>query len=141
MHTLKGISGSVGAGELQAYAAQVERQLREAATIDELQLSPQTLIELIERSHEELRSFCDGLCANAPPAGAPVNADAAGATRILDELETLMKQRNMRAIQVFSGLKNRVPPSPVLQKAEAALNRLDFELALRHLSALRAALP
>jgi hypothetical protein len=61
---------------------------------------------------------------------------------VLDELELLMRDRNMRALNIFEDLRVTLGPSfdKKLMPLEQAMNDLDFPLSLERSRTLRESL-
>ncbi|MGQ5521718.1 PAS domain S-box protein [Chitinimonas sp. PSY-7] len=141
LHTLKGLAGTVGARGLAGFIAQAEQQLRQprdaAANADMII----TLAKLIEQNSRALTQIADKLAAEIPshPVVADKALDKPAFEASLTELESLLKDGNMRATDVFSELQQTFGPilTEHLQPLDEAMYRLDFKLALEKCRNLR----
>jgi CheY-like chemotaxis protein len=143
LHTLQGTAATVGARALADYARRIERQLRVTGSTRSLPFSAEEFETCIRQSCQALQAYADALAAQAPAAG---NADAVldkpAITRLLDQLDTLMRNRNMRALAMFDELRVAYGPGSAerLGALERSMNDLDFPSSLECTRTLREAL-
>jgi signal transduction histidine kinase/DNA-binding response OmpR family regulator/CHASE3 domain sensor protein len=149
LHTLQGTAGTVGARALADYARRIERQLRVTGSTISLPFSAQEFETCIRQSCQALQAYADGLTATAtatataPVAGNPGAAlDKTAIARLLDQLDTLMRNRNMRALAMFDELRLAYGPASAdrLVALERSMNDLDFPSSLECTRTLREAL-
>ncbi len=137
LHTLKGVSGTLGVTRLSREAAALEDDLRGsrlgdtlAARFDALAL---TLTEAAARLEQETRRF-DGVAATV----VDTPATASNIAIPLAELFALLEQNNMKAISVHAGLgrtPHQVDPE-LAEELDLAIDRLDFVSARQACSSL-----
>ncbi|MCU0969486.1 MAG: response regulator, partial [Rubrivivax sp.] len=136
-HTLKGLAGTLGAGALSADAARHERALK--AADGPWPEGREVLAEL-----ERVAAALDALAARLQPAAAdtPAGIDRAQLAALLDELGALLRDSDMRALDVHAALVERFGAAlgERLQPLDASIGMLDFAAALPHVDALQAAL-
>ena len=129
MHTLKGLAATLGALALKELAAAAEARFREPANEeDEARLSD-VVVGLATASAVLL-----GVADTLDPPSVLLESDPADPERILeylDELDALLAERNMRALDVFASLKHEAGSTfaDSLQALDAALYHLDFAVA------------
>jgi signal transduction histidine kinase/CheY-like chemotaxis protein/CHASE3 domain sensor protein len=147
LHTLQGTAGTVGARALADYARRIERQLRVSGSTRSLPFSAEEFETCIRQSCQALQAYADGLTATAsaaaPVAGNPGAAlDKPAITRLLDQLDALMRNRNMRALAMFDELRAAYGPASAdrLVALERSMNDLDFPSSLACTRTLREAL-
>jgi two-component system sensor histidine kinase/response regulator len=126
-HTIKGLSGSIGATELQAMAAEIEKLIREKATRDEIddklatfEIAQNTMIAALQAVMPMDESHLDR-----------VNIDNAG--EVLGELKQLLEADDSKATNLFKAnfnLLQLVFSADVFAKLERAIMQFDFEKAL-----------
>ncbi|WP_158228968.1 PAS domain S-box protein [Chitinimonas sp. BJB300] len=141
LHTLKGLAGTVGAKGLAIYIAQAEQQLRhprDAAANAEMIA---TLTDMIENNSRVLTQIAEELAPQLPlpPSAANQDLDKAAFEASLSELESFLKDGNMRATDIFCELQQAFGPilTEHLQPLDEAMYRLDFKLALEKCCNLR----
>jgi two-component system, sensor histidine kinase and response regulator len=96
-HTLKGVSGSIGARQLQREAGDVEAALRRGATLTELE----GLLEPAERSLEALVAALLAALPREAEVTPTATADADALHAAVQRLEELLSQDAVEAIDVF----------------------------------------
>jgi len=137
LHTLKGVSGTLGAMDLSRAAAALEDDLRGGrlgdiltARFDAMAL---TLTEAAARLEEEARRF-DGVVATVTEATATTSNIAIKLAELLD----LLEQSNMKATSVHAGMGralHQVDPKSA-EALDRAIERLDFVSARQTCSRL-----
>ena len=143
LHTLQGTAGSVGARQLADYALRMEQQCRMAGSTRSLAFSADEFEALIRQSSTALRTYADGLPAQTTaPGKAPAALNKPGIAKLLDELDALMRDRNMRAFSTFDALRAAYGSALAEQLAalEHTMNELDFPSSLECTRTLREAL-
>jgi CheY-like chemotaxis protein len=144
LHTLQGTAGSVGAKQLAIYALRVEQQLRLSDSTSSLALS-------VDEFDAFLRDSCNALGAYAETLKGETEArlralaeepDEPVIAAMLDELDALMRAKNMRAVNIFEDLKSTfgLALGDKLLDLEHAMNDLDFPLSLERTRSLRESL-
>ncbi|WP_201091573.1 PAS domain S-box protein [Thiocystis minor] len=137
-HTLKGVSGTLGATGVQALAAALETALRDGGT----SADPEPTIMSLET---ELAALLEGirrhLAPPAPPAESSPDRDRVRA--VLSDLRDLCAENNTRAAQVAHAhadlLQHAFGPAAV--DLERRIDDFDYETALQTLDALLTASP
>ncbi len=137
-HTLKGVSGTLGATGVQALAAALETALRDGAPSADLEPSIAALETALTVLVDGIRRHLARL---APPAESAPDGDRLRA--VLSELRELCAENNTRATQVARAhadlLHHRLGPAAA--ELERRIDDFDFETALQTLDALLAARP
>jgi two-component system sensor histidine kinase/response regulator len=101
-HTLKGVAGTIGAGQLQREAGEVEAALRHGATAEEV--GP--LLDRAERTLGHLTTALLGaLPAESQVAPAPSSVDSAALAAAVAALEELLSSDAAEAIDAFEAAK------------------------------------
>jgi CheY-like chemotaxis protein len=144
LHTLQGTAGTVGARRLGEYALQLEQQLRFAENARSLAFSVNEFDAFVRQSCNALRAYADVLGANTQTRMAALAAtpDNSAITRLLDELDVLMRGKNMRAVNIFEDLRAKFGSilGERLVTLEQAMNGLNFPLSLERSKILRESL-
>jgi two-component system sensor histidine kinase/response regulator len=131
LHTLKGLSATVGASDLAGVAKQIEGVLKTAdagLTHDALRGS---LRDAVRRA-EQIMGDIAGRYAKAPQTPAPGRVAVAPALTALgpqlSELRELLSHSDMRALEVYAGLRDALGQSApsALQALDSALAAFDF---------------
>ncbi len=137
MHTLKGLAATLGANVLAQQAAKAEAAFKAGADHDD----EQRIVELGERldaAAAVLRAAADAL---DPPQATTedVPLDHNRVLERLDELDALLAEHNMRALEVFTTLKREAGGifSENLAELDAALLKLDLAAAREELTRLK----
>ncbi len=145
LHTLKGLSATLGAMALANQFKVIERQVHEDASDNAAMdqqwgvaraLGKEAVTELLALA-STLEETVAGATDKAMPSPAPDHL-----TDLIAELEELIEQSNMRALEVFSQLRSLAAekhPRPVAALG-AALESLDFPAAAQPLRELKMAL-
>jgi HPt (histidine-containing phosphotransfer) domain-containing protein len=152
MHTFKGLAATLGIRPLASLAADAERALGSAgvptqheALVEQLRILVASTLRDIghvaEAMHQELEM------ANSLPGAfnngeAPEPADVPGLQRSLDELTSLLRGADMRALEVFEKLKltHAASIQEALRPLDEAMTDLDFDRALAQCQALKTGL-
>lgn len=130
-HTLKGVSGNIGAQTLRSVFSDLETALKEKQS---------ALEPLLAACQQELQQVVRAIAAleTVPEASAaPTSVDMAALTPRLAELRRLLKDSDMDASEVVSALLVHVKGTALakpLQAIETALEQYDFKRALELLS-------
>ena len=127
LHTLKGLSATVGASDLAGVAKQIEGVLKTddaSLTHDALRGS---LRDAVQRAEQTMGDIAERY-AKAPQTPAPGRAAAApdptALRSQLSELRELLNHSDMRALEVYAGLRDALG-----QSAPSSLKALDSALA------------
>jgi two-component system, sensor histidine kinase and response regulator len=100
-HTLKGVAGTVGAGQLQREAGEVEAALRRGATAEEVV----PLLDPAERTLDHLTTALLGALPAESPAAPPSSVDSAALAAAVAALEELLSSDAAEAIDAFETAK------------------------------------
>jgi two-component system, sensor histidine kinase and response regulator len=141
-HTIKGVSGSIGAGDLHREAANLDSAFREGRQ--------DRYAELLSRLEGALRIVMQGLNVTALPDGAERSAvqigdpmDVEAVMAALDELQTLLEEMDPEAEDKVAGLKAQLSGG-LLQRLVNELSKqvseFEFENACETLAELKNAL-
>jgi HPt (histidine-containing phosphotransfer) domain-containing protein len=144
LHTLQGTAGSVGAKQLATYAQRLEQKMRLADGTRSLTLSASEFDSILQESCDALQAYADTLKGETETRLRALSAaaDATAIGGILDELDALMRDKNMRAVNLFENLKTTfgLALGDKLIDLEHAMNDLDFPLSLQRTRTLRESL-
>jgi CheY-like chemotaxis protein len=144
LHTLQGTAGSVGAKQLATYALQLQQQLRRSDSIASLALSAEEFAAFLRESCDALQKYADSLKGETQRRLQALSlvADAQAISGMLDELDELMRAKNMRAVNIFEDLRSTfgLALGAKLLDLEQAMNDLDFPLSLQRTQTLRESL-
>jgi len=127
LHTLKGLAGTLGAMALVSRAAAVEAAFKSAdSDEDDARLS--ALAEAFHATVDRLLAAADAI---APATPADGSADPERILELLGELDDLLAQQNMRALDMFAALKREAGTrlASSLQPLDEALLKFDFVAA------------
>jgi two-component system sensor histidine kinase/response regulator len=94
-HTLKGVAGTIGAGELQARAAALEQALRSGASEVEL------LLKSVEEELVRLTAALKRALRPEAPAASAAECDWNEALPVLERLEALLGSDDAQALDVY----------------------------------------
>jgi len=148
MHTFRGMAGTLGIRPLAHLAAEVER----AIGGDEAPAQQEALVEqfrtLVATTLRDIAHVAEALQQALPMAAAPSAAADAGLAepadmpslrRSLDELTSLLRGADMRALEVFEQLQqtHAAHVRDTLQPLDEAMATLDFDRALAQCQALK----
>jgi PAS domain S-box-containing protein len=140
LHTMLGTAGTVGVTPLADHIRRIQQQLRAAGSAGAMELCSEEFDNLIRQSCHALLAFAEALRPNAPAEPkVPDELDDSQVLRLLDSLDGLMRQKNMRATHVFEELRAAYGPAlgDRLLDLERALNDLDFPTSLQRSKTLR----
>jgi two-component system sensor histidine kinase/response regulator len=143
LHTLRGTAATVGALSLVNYAAILEKQFLSAGTAASVAFSADEFDAAIRHSCNELRIFSEKLNSDSTTAIMRLTVlDKPRLARLLDELDELMRDKNMRATNVFDQVRFTcgIALGDKLAGLEQAMNDLDFPLSLEKTRSLRESL-
>ena len=121
-HTLKGLSGSVGAAEIQQLAQELE-QLVESAQLDKLQSLLPSLDEKMKVLFEEIHSK---LIVRKQSIN---KVESAPLEPLINELEELIKKKSPQAKKLLPELEQAGLNDPAFQKLKRALTTFNFKEA------------
>jgi CheY-like chemotaxis protein len=140
LHTLRGTAGTVGARSLVSYAAALEKQFLLSDSTASVMFSADEFDAVIRQSCNELRIFSETLITSTTTAIRRLTVlDKPRLARLLDELDELMRGKNMRATNVFDQLRLTcgIALGDKLADLEQAMNDLNFPLSLEKTRCLR----
>ena len=142
LHGLKGMSGNLGAADLNQAFEKMEQAL---STSQEKRYD--LLLAHVEQTIQQSLATIDAfLQADAPPSADPlpwVDADQDQLAETLRLLASLLDQKRLDAIDVFKkleGLLAHLPPHPEFSRLAEAMRRLDFPSAHKSLTVLAASM-
>jgi CheY-like chemotaxis protein/HPt (histidine-containing phosphotransfer) domain-containing protein len=143
LHTLQGTAGTVGAMSLVDYAARLEKRFFMSGNTASVEFSADEFDAVIRHSCNELRIYSEKLDSDSTTNIRRLTVlDKPRLTGLLDELDELMRGRNMRATHVFDQLRFAcgVALGDKLADLEQAMNDLDFTSSLEKTRSLRESL-
>jgi two-component system, sensor histidine kinase and response regulator len=138
-HTLKGVSGNIGAGEVQARAAEVEAFIgenKEGKPTAELQGLSSTLEETIERI---IQAIADSGKNGTGPTQR--NGTALSLETMVEKLTGYAKESDSEAVDYLESIRDDLVslcPQGVFEKLETSIRAYDFSTALDVLGILSA---
>lgn len=127
IHTLKGLSATLGATRLSKTAAEMEVKVKSGTSREQ----EDAQLALVEQQLAEAIEFLTEVATTFDPPVPVTTVDPSRARALLIELEQLLAQRNMRALHVFSELKKAVGDKFNIEFAalNEAITKLDFDVA------------
>jgi HPt (histidine-containing phosphotransfer) domain-containing protein len=140
LHTLQGTAGTVGARRLADYALQIKQQLHATDAANSSQFSVDEFDAFIRQSCNALLAYAETLkTSSSTTVERRARLDKPAVGKVLDELESLMRGKNMRAVDIFEQLRLTLGPAfgQRLMPLEQAMSNLDFPLSLQHARTLR----
>jgi HPt (histidine-containing phosphotransfer) domain-containing protein len=143
LHTLQGTAGTVGASQLADYALRIQQQLRASGSARAMPFSADEFEALIRHSCSALQAYADALMVQPPSPMKPHTVlNKSAITAILDDLDVLMRARNMRALSAFDELRVAYGPALAdrLLALEQTISDLNFPASLECTRTLREAL-
>jgi PAS domain S-box-containing protein len=143
LHTLQGTAGTVGARRLADYALQMKQRLHTTNGAESAPFSVDEFDAFIRQSCNALLAYADALKSSSTTTMERRSGlDKPAIGKVFDELELLMRDKNMRAVNMFEQLRLTLGPAfgQKLMPLEQAMNNLDFPLSLQHARTLRAML-
>ncbi len=132
-HTLKSVSGNIGAGEVQKYAGALERACKEGA-------APERIDTLLAEVLTALGPVIDGLGAIEAEAADTAAVPAADPGPLLQRLRELLEDDDTDASDILEEVAAALPHEPFgphLRSMEKAIGKWDFEAALEALDRLQ----
>jgi HPt (histidine-containing phosphotransfer) domain-containing protein len=134
-HTLKGVAGNIGAGEVEAAAKHVETAIKHG-------VDTEAPIAELERTLVELVGSLTFLMADVPSAtrAASPGGQAPNLLPALDRLQVLLEESDSEAGDLVEEIEAQVTDTEFAQPMRAIGERIDdfeFEEALERLNALR----
>jgi two-component system sensor histidine kinase/response regulator len=138
-HTIKGLAGSLGAGELQAAAAEMERACKSGAGKDDCQTKLVTMQAALQKALEAIDGY---LKPAAQPSAAPRAVNKAALAGQLAGLMALFEDNDGKAVSLFASLLpdiQAVAPD-MAAPLRQAVDNFDFGEALALTAALTARL-
>ena len=142
LHTVKGVSGNIGASGVQAAAAQLERALADEVLPSRLDDFLRPLAEAFEAAARQIESHLSDAPEPAEPAQRQEVDTAALAPR-LSRLAGLLAEDDGEAVDCLASLRDSLAAALApddLEKLESAVGAFDFERALARLRELAAGL-
>jgi PAS domain S-box-containing protein len=130
-HTLRGVSGNIGASEVQDAAAELECSLGKEGTTGSADERLDRLSQVLSSTVERIRSALEGLPAKrkaAPQKTAIVPASA----KIMERLMRYVEDSDCEAIRYLQSIRDQVAArlkQDDFERLETALNAHDFEAA------------
>jgi two-component system sensor histidine kinase/response regulator len=143
LHTLRGTAGTVGASGLVEYVAGLEKAIRLGGSTASIAFSADEFDAVIRHNCNELRIFSEKLNSDSTTAIKRMTVlDKPRLATLLDELDQLMREKNMRATNVFDELRFTcgIALGDKLADLEQAMNDLNFPLSLQKTQILRESL-
>jgi CheY-like chemotaxis protein len=140
LHTMVGTAGTVGAKPLADHLLRIQQQLRFAGSAGAMALCSDEFDSLTRQSCEALLAYAEAPMPDAPAqTKAPDELDEPQVLKLLDSLDGLMREKNMRATNVFEELRTTHGPAlgDRLLDLERAMNDLDFPTSLQRSKSLR----
>jgi len=148
LHTVKGTAGAVGAESLSILAAEFESRLKQPNVSLAADSSLGDIVAMLDQSTIDLTAILDRLRAEngdeiPSPVASPSTMPSVAIDTILDQLEPLLGDANMRAMAAFAQLQRDFGTmlGDHLSPLATAINRLDFATALECCRALRGMRP
>lgn len=141
-HSLKGVSGNIGAMALHLAARDVELTLKDPHQPG-LSGKLETMISALHQVIQTLAPLANTPTVSpATPTSRPI--DAAALRPMIARLRALLQEDDMEAVECVEALKQQTSGTKIadeLQKIDTALGRYDFEQALAHLEQLISQMP
>ncbi|MBF0157245.1 MAG: response regulator [Magnetococcales bacterium] len=140
-HTVKGIAGNLGAGELQAVAAELELALRQGIEEDRLETLFDRLTATLERLCDQISRALEG---SAPGGGGQAVAFSPAARQGLEEILPLLEADDTRAVQLLEehgAAWATLGDGQATKRLSQAISEYEFEEAATVCRAMLATLP
>ncbi|MGA2546548.1 MAG: response regulator [Rectinemataceae bacterium] len=137
-HTLKGLSGNIGAVEAQAAAGELERSIHDGETEGRTAEMLDRLAFAMRRTIEEIR-LAMAASAERKEVTATIPTIPAEPTAIWMKLKLLIEESDSEAVDFLASVREQIAdscPSEDLNRVETALKAYDFPAALRSLKLL-----
>ncbi len=136
-HTLKGVAGNIGAGEVEAAAKHVETAIKHGAETEV------PIAELARILGELVASLISLTAARNTSGGAPGKGSACDLLPALDRLEALLEDSDGEAGDLIAELQSQVANTEFAESMRAIADRIDdfdFDEALELLNLLKVAM-
>jgi CheY-like chemotaxis protein len=138
-HTIKGVSGSIGAGDLFSAAEKLDAALKKKQrdTYDNLLSDLQDTLTPVMQGLEVLAALAETQ-ETAPPDTEPVDPEVL--TSLLDELQTLLEEMDPEAEEKVATLKTKFVTEgaqKLVKKLSRQVGEFEFEDAQKTLASLR----
>ncbi len=144
LHTLRGLAGTLGALSFASELRVLEDRVKTGETPDSLDQDFERLNVMAAEAGNALSALSATLEAGFQPAptGKPTASDDTRCAQVLAELETLVEQSNMRAVECYAELLSAgtALDGVLLRSVGDALDSLDFPAALAPLRKLKESL-
>lgn len=141
LHKARGLAGALGNQAFVRISAQMENILTTSGRLYEQESDLDLLGSLLAAGNEAVREWLAQFHATAAADEPAPVADRAAIDAGLAELEVLLQESNMRAIEVCEGLRRQVGNGGVVDLLPMieAIHRLDFRRAREELMSIRRA--
>jgi HPt (histidine-containing phosphotransfer) domain-containing protein len=138
-HTIKGVSGSIGAGDLFSAAEKLDAAFKKKQrdTYDDLLSRLRDALAPVMQGLEVMAAFGETQ-QTAPLDTEPVDLEAL--TPLLDELQTLLEEMDPEAEEKVAALKTKLVQEgdqELIKKLYRQVNEFEFEEALQTLNKLK----
>jgi len=132
LHTLKGVSATLGAMALSRAAAEEEKALNNGTGPEELSPLMADVERLFVEAYTVLASFADELAPTSAASQVVSPLDRETATARLTELEAMLEAGNMQATLIYQDIRGVLGDyeQELLPQLDEAMRRLDFSKAL-----------
>lgn len=136
-HTLKGLAATLGATDVSGLARDLEQVCQAQADLGEIRLKYFVLMSSLSPLINEIDQFeLEQAFSEVRPVEDVSNVGQQVA--LIDELEPLVLENDIQALQVFKQLQAACPQTTRLKALETVLEQYDFEQAAPLLAELRA---
>ncbi len=134
-HTIKGVAGNLGAGDLQSEAARLEGELRRGRAPDERMLL--AFDARLTQVLDALSAMADGAeNAPCPPEAAEIDLETIGP--LVEQMKALLEDDDLDALRVVEKLQGALsgPAADLVREIGRLANAYDFNGALSRVGAL-----
>jgi len=132
VHTLKGVSGNIGAEPLYDTSKKLEIAIKE-----QNKPAADTLLEIAKKEIEDVFVAANLLQAASRDETSEIyeaSPDCAKLAPVFCELRDMLKTNNLKALQLYDQLEKQLPETPKeVDPLNQCLRKLDFQGALEHL--------
>ncbi|MBF0280433.1 MAG: response regulator [SAR324 cluster bacterium] len=131
-HTLKGVSGSVGAVGIQGYAQELERACHEKKSSEEIE----TLLSKVVSELAPVMAGLEIIEAKEDKGTSPVEFDRTVVNKLISELQELLEDDDTDAVNILETLRKYTRGTNLeqsLMQVEECVNQYEFEEASEHL--------
>jgi two-component system sensor histidine kinase/response regulator len=134
-HSAKGVSGNIGASNLQAMAAEIEKMIHE-------NVASESIVAKIAPFEIAQNAMITALDAQLPPDPAAIAlsaVDTSKATEVLTKLRELLAENDSESDEVFEDnldLMRTVLGTDIFSKVNGAMQQFDFKKALELLNSM-----